>query len=392
MTIGALDRKLLRDLRGMAGQALAVALVVAAGVALYVMSVGTLRSLDETRAAYYERYRFADIFAGATRAPERVHGDIAAIEGVGAVATRVVADAVLRVPGLVEPARARLVSLPETGDARINDIVLRAGRMPRPGHPGEVLAHEAFVEAHGYALGARVEAVIDGRLRDLTIVGVALSPEFVYAIAPGELVPDDRRFGVFWMERPALEAALDMEGAFNDVAIGLLRGADPDPVIDAVDRLLDPYGGPGAVTRRDQPSHRILDSEFEQLANMGRTLPPIFLGVAAFLLHVVVGRTIELDRERIGLLKAFGYSDRAVAGHYLKLVLAITGLGILAGFAAGIQLGRGLTGLYTDFFRFPFLIYRLHADVFAAAGLVAAAAGSLGALSAVRRAAALAPA
>jgi len=49
MTLSALNRKLLRDLWGMKGQAFAIAMVVAAGVAMYVMYQSLFASLSGTR-------------------------------------------------------------------------------------------------------------------------------------------------------------------------------------------------------------------------------------------------------------------------------------------------------------------------------------------------------
>jgi putative ABC transport system permease protein len=254
----ALNRKLARDLFAMKAQALAIAIVVAAGVAIYVMYLANFASLQQTRAAYYERQRFGDVFATLKRAPERVAADIAALPGVSAVATRVVAGVTLDLPQLDLPASARLISIPADRRPPVNDLFLRRGRWIEPGRSDEILASEGFVEAHGLNPGDAVPAIINGRLRRLTIVGVALSPEFVYTIRPGELVPDEERYAIFWMDRRALAAAFDMDGGFNDVVLSLSAGASAEEVIAQVDRILEPYGGLGAVprARRMSPSMR----------------------------------------------------------------------------------------------------------------------------------------
>ena len=92
----ALDRKLVRDLWHIKGQALAIALVVASGVAMSVMSLGMLTSLEQTRSAYYERYRFADIFATVERAPDSLARKVANLPGVSAVETRIVLEGLAR--------------------------------------------------------------------------------------------------------------------------------------------------------------------------------------------------------------------------------------------------------------------------------------------------------
>lgn len=387
-----LDRKLIRDLWLMRGQVLAVALVMACGVATVVLSLGTWESLRETRDAYYERYRFADVFAQAKRAPEALVRRLEEIPGVGRVETRIVEDALLDMPAMAEPVRARLLSLPETGQPALNGVAVRRGRLPWPGRPDEAVVNEAFAEAHDLWPGDTVSATINGRQRHLEVVGVALSPEYVYAIGPGELVPDDRRFALLWLGREALEAAFDLEGAFNDVSLRLTHGAVEESVLDAVDDLLEPYGGIGAYGRRDHISDSFLRSEMDQLKAMTTIVPPIFLAVAAFLLNFVVGRIVETEREQIGLLKAFGYSNLEVGWHYLKLVLAVAFLGVILGCLSGVWMGRGMTGLYAEYYRFPILYYRFEPGIFATAALVGVVAAASGALAAVRRAVRLEPA
>ncbi len=384
--MGALDRKLIRDLRHVWLQALAVALVIGCGVAMYVMSLGTLRSLEETRAAYYERYRFADIFAEVKRAPERLGREIASIPGVARVETRIVAMVTLDVAGMAEPARGLLISVPERHPPELNGLHLRMGRSVQPGNLGEVVLNEAFAEAHGLRPGDYLHAVINGRKRQLDVVGVALSPEYIYSLGPGAMMPDDRRFGVMWVGRGMLAAAYDLEDSFNSVSLTMMRGASEPAIIAALDRTLQPYGGVGAYGRKDQVSDWYISNEMMQLESMARVAPAIFLGVAAFLLHIVISRLIATEREQIGLLKAFGYSGLAVGWHYTKFVLAIVGIGIFLGFAGGAWLGRGLTEMYTDFFRFPFLYYRVDFSTFLIAALISVLVALAGTLGAVRRA------
>jgi len=246
MVMRALHRKLLRDLWRLRGQVLAIALVMASGVGVLVMSLTTVEALGETALAYYERYRFADVFARVERAPEHMADRLRAIPGVQAVETRVVHTAMLDIQGFEEPVIGQLVSLPERSEPRLNRLALRAGRLPAPGRPDEAVLSEPFAQAHGLVPGDQLRAVVNGRWRELVVVGLALSPEYVYAIGPGALMPDDRRFGVLWLGREALEAAFDLDGAFNDVSLSLLRGTDPEAVVDRVDRLLARYGGVGA--------------------------------------------------------------------------------------------------------------------------------------------------
>jgi putative ABC transport system permease protein len=352
-----LNRKLLRDLWRLRTQVLAIALVMASGVALLCMSLTSIEALSDTTVAYYERYRFADVFARVERAPVHLADRIRAIPGVEAVATRVVRTAVLDVPGFADPVIGQLVSVPERGEPVLNRLALREGRLPRLGAPGEAVLAEPFAEAHGLRPGDRLRAVMNNHWQELTVVGLALSPEYVYTIGPGALMPDDLRFGVIWLGEEALQAAFDLDGAFNDVSVAVRHGARVDDVIARMDALLDRYGGIGAYPREDQVSNWFLMNEIEQLKSLASILPTVFLAVAAFLTHMVLARLVAVERSEIGLLKAFGYADRSIAWHYVKLVLGIGAVGVTLGWVLGWWLGLTNTRIYAEFYRFPFLLY-----------------------------------
>ncbi|MEO0947830.1 MAG: FtsX-like permease family protein [Cyanobacteria bacterium J06641_5] len=388
-----LDLKLLRDLFHLRGQAIAIGLVVACGIASFVMSLSALESLELTQVTYYDRYRFADVFVELKRAPESLVSQIQAISGVAQVQTRVVRDVTLDVPGLEEPATGRLVSIPERHAPVLNDIFLREGRYIEPNRSDEVLVSEAFAEANDLKLDDRLGAIINGRWEQLHIVGIALSPEYVYEVRGAETVfPENKLFGVLWMGREALGTAFDMDGAFNSVALTLSRGASLEETIARLDLLLDRYGAVGAYGREDQFSHNIVTNEIEELKGTGTVLPTIFLAIAAFLLNIVMTRLVATQREQIAVLKAFGYSNLAVFWHYLKLVLALVAAGTALGLGVGLWLGQGLTELYTLFFHFPLLRYTASPKTILSAVLVSGSAAILGGIMAVRRAVVLPPA
>jgi putative ABC transport system permease protein len=390
--MGALDRKLLRDLRRLWAQALAISLVVAGGVATLVMAVGSYRSLDDTRTAYYERNRFADVFALVRRAPKSVLADIRQIAGVAAVEARIAKLALLDIPDFEPPVTAQLMSLPEDNEPVLNRLHLRRGRLPEPQSANEAVVNESFAAAHGFVPGSRFSAILNGRKRSLVVVGTALSPEFVYAIGPGDFMPDDRRFGVVWIAEKALAAAYDLEGAFSSLALQLLPGASERDVTMQVDAILDRYGGRAAHGRKDQVSHAFLDHELDMLSNMTRTLPPIFLLVTAFLVNLTLSRIVALEREQVGLLKALGYRNAAIAAHYLKLVAVIALVGIVIGSIAGTLLGGYVTEMFARFFRFPFLIFSKSPEIYVAAGILSLLAAGIGAARTLREVMALPPA
>ncbi len=391
--ISALDLKLLRDLWHLRGQALAIAAVIMGGVATLVMSLTTYDSLVRTRDRFYADYRFAQVFALLERAPESLAERLREIPGVDRLETRVRAGVKLEVAGFADPITGLIFSLPDGAEPELNRLHLKRGRLPAPYSPDEIVLSDTFADAHGLQPGDRLAAIINGRWQRLTVVGVAVSPEYVYQIAPGAMFPDFKRYGVLWMSRASLASAYDMQGAFNNLTLSLAPGTPVQPVIDRLDLLLTRYGGTGAFGREDQFSNRFLTEELKQLRTTARIFPAIFLGVAAFLLNVVVSRLITLQRGEIAILKAFGYGHLAIGWHFIKLVALVTLLGVAAGTALGAWFGQGLAAVYMETtFRFPYLDYVLRAEVVLIALTVGMLAGLCGALMAVARAVRLPPA
>jgi putative ABC transport system permease protein len=390
--VSALDRKLVRELGRLWPQLFAAAMVMAVGVGALTMSLSTLRSLERARDTYYERYRFPDVFTHVKRAPASLKDRIAQIPGVSRVAARIVVDVSLDVPGLNEPANGRLISIPDAPPFGLCEVHLRRGRFPDPLHPGEVVASEAFADAHGFSLGQTLSAVINGRLQTVTIVGIGLSPEYIYQIQPGSFLPDDLRFGIFWMNHRQLAPAFNLDGAFNNIALSLGPDASVPDVLRRLDTLTEPYGGTGAYTRKDQTSHQYVSDELAQLRGMAVIPPTVFLAASAFILNIVFARLIRTQRIQIAALRAFGYSSLQIAGHYLSMVVVVSLLGGVLGVLLGWRMGLLVTELYIRFFRFPVFEFTLSRSAIALALAVGVGAAVAGTLLTIRRAAALPPA
>ena len=388
----ALDHKLWRDLWQLRGQCVAIVAVMASGVACYLMFMSTLDSLLLSRDLYYSENRFADVFVPIKRAPEAVARRLAAIDGVDKVDTRVMAPLTIDIEGFAEPVVGTVTSIPDDGEPLLNRLYLRAGRMIEAGRNDEIIVSEAFAGAHDFRPGDSLHVIINGKRKRLRIVGTGGSPEFVHQLRPGAMFPDYERYGILWMGRTALANAYDMQGAFNHAVLTLTREAEEQEVIDRIDEILKPYGGIGAFAREYQPSHRFLAQELEQLENLSGLFPIIFLGVAAFLLNVVVTRLVGTQREQIAALKAFGYSNLTIAIHYLQLIMLIVFAGVVLGIIAGSWLGVILSEIYVQYFRLPFLHFELQPLRIVQAGLITFIAGLLGTLAAVRAAVRLKPA
>ena len=390
--ISNLDRKVWRDLGKMRGQAVAVALVMACGLAMMIMARSLIYSLETTRLEYYHSNRFAEVFTHLKRAPNSLAARVAAIPGVATVQAGLSEQITLDLPGMDEPASGMVRSLPDFGQPELNRLFLRSGRWLPPGSRGRVLVGEAFAQANQLHPGDQIGFLLNGRRQQFEIAGIVLSPEFIFESRPGSALPDNRTYGVFWMPYKELAVAFSMDGAFNYVSLTLSPGAGEKPVIDALDRLLMPYGARGAYGRADHPSHIRVSDEIRVLHTLSIGFPLVFLSVAAFMTNAVLSRLLALQREQIAILKAFGFSNHAIVVHYLKFAFVMVTGGTIIGAFGGVALGHRLVILYHRFFRFPDLAFHLDHTAFPLALLVSAGAATLGVFGAVRRAARLPPA
>ena len=139
-----------------------------------------------------------------------------------------------------------------------------------------LIISEEFALAHQLALGDSLFAVINGRKQKFVIAATAVSPEYIYQIAPGAMFPDAHRYGIGWLRYDELASAYDMTGGFNQVSLTLENGVSAQRVIDQLDDILKPYGGVGAIARKDQLSNRFLIEELKSLETMAQVFPLIF--------------------------------------------------------------------------------------------------------------------
>jgi putative ABC transport system permease protein len=388
----ALDQKALRDIWRMRWQFFAISLVVACGVGMLTMAWCMLASLERTQQRYYTEYRFGHVFARVKRAPISLQAQLHQIPGVVQAEVRIVEEVTLDLTGMLDPANARLVSISETPEQGLHRLHLRRGRMPSPGATNEAVVSEPFALANRLQPGDEFSAIFNGSRKRIKIVGIALSPEFVYQIRPGEMLPNNRTYGVIWMMRNELDTAFDLEGAFNDVVLFLAPEAKERQVIERLDELLGDYGSVGAYCRDLQASNRYVTNELRELRNMGFVAPAIFLAVAAFLMNIVLSRMINAQRTQIATLRAFGYTSLQIGIHYIKIASLVVIAGACLGLVLGGYLGHGMAQMYSNFFHFPHLEFQIDFRAVVAGGVVSLGATLLGVLTEVRHAAQLAPA
>jgi putative ABC transport system permease protein len=389
--VSSLQRKLWRDLAQMKSQIFTIGLVIASATGGFVGCMSTYGSISAARDDYYRVARFADVFADVKRAPRSLAAQIGAIPGVADLDMSVHEITQLALPGTPEPLIAALVGVPSAGPSRLNTLHVRRGREIDPAGGNEALVDEGFARARGVNPGDQVSILLNGKREDFRIVGVGLSPEFIFAGVAG-FMPDPKGFALLWVDEDRLAASFDMEEAFNHVSVKLAPRASENDVIRELDAILTRYGCGGAYGRAEQLSNRALAQEMNQQQVLGMVLPGVFLWVVGFLLHVTLSRQITTQREQIAALKALGYANQQIFLHYMQFIVVVVTIGVAMGIGVGAWFGHYMTGMYRTFFHFAAAPYRLDVWIVAVAAAACYLTAVLGATQAVVQAVSLAPA
>ena len=383
---------MLRDLWILRSQTLTIATLIICGISLLVASWSAHGSLQTARDNYYKNYFFADVFADFTRASTHVLSKIEKINGVQSVNPRIVANGLISIVGHVDPSLGRFISIPSGKQPYLNRLHLRQGRLPVAGIELEAVVHEGFAKANKIAAGDTITAVINGHNVTIRIVGIGISPEYIYALGSSIPLPDDLHFGIFWAPLERLQKLTDLRDSYNSVVLSLSKEASIPQVVSAMDQLLKEYGSFGAYARDRQISNMFLEDEIAEQKVTAVFVPTIFLAIATFLVNIVASRLVSMHRAQIAALKAMGYTRWEVSAHYLKLIFMMTLTGTIPGIAIGAGLGRWMSNLYASYFRFPELNFAVSIGA-ASLGLVAGILpGILGAWSGIYSAFSLAPA
>jgi len=384
-----------RDLWARKGALLALLAIVTVGVGCYVGMAAVFRDMDSARERYYRAYRMADFWVDLKRAPSWSVEAVAALPNVASAHGRVSFPVRIDLPHVPEPISGTAISLPARRRPVPNDVLLRSGAWFSSHDAAEVILNEAFARANGLEPGHRVRVLLLDKQHDLLVVGTAMSPEFVYLIAPGAgLAPDPARFGVLYLPERFLRRSCDMEGAYNQL-IGSVHDRSRttlDHTLALIGGALDPYGVTNSTPIQEHPSARFLEDELKGLRVTSTVIPVVFLAVAALVLNVLMGRLITQQRTVVGTLKALGYGSGAVTRHYLAYGLAIGALGGLCGMGVGWFMQGGMLGIYRQFFALPRIEQHFRPDIFLGGLGISILFALLGTLQGLRVAARLQPA
>jgi len=391
--MNTLNKKLLRDINKSKGQVIALMAVIMCGIACFVCFFSSHRNLKLSRDSYYTQYNFADFYIPLEKAPNRAIYNINNIKGVKVAQGRIVKEVSLDLQDDDRPKVGRIISLPDKQGFTINNIYILSGRYFSPDQLDEVIINDRFAKANNLKIGDWISAVIDNKKHKLKIIGTALSPEFIYMIRnTQEIIPNPENFGILYVRKYFAEMAFDMRESCNEI-LGLTDStANLDEILEIAEKRLESFGVFTTIKKKDQLSNYYLSNEIKELSVTAKIDPLIFLGVASSILLIMLGRLVKRQRNEIGILKAYGYSNGIIMAYYVKFALFITTFGTLLGVILGQFFSNKLMGWYIKFFQFPVYTLKFHIDIFFMSLVISAFFGLIGTFSAVYQVMKIAPA
>ncbi len=385
--MGILSKKIWRYIVRNMGQFLAAAAVVMGGIIVYVSMSSAYFNLGQARVDFYRENRFADYYFHLVKAPEGVIKQIAMLDGVKSANGRIQRDLPV-IKENNERATARVVSYNLPMEEGLNQLTVVQGRSfeeKMGSGPTEVVLDPKYLKANNLDWGDEITVIVEGKETFLTVVGAAISPEFIYAMKDNaDILPDPLKFGIFMVENHQAQQILNMSGQINQVIIELDLGADQDAVISAIKDVLRPYGLLASYPRSDQLSDAMLEAELDQLRGVTTVLPVIFLAIAAAIQFVILRRMIKSQRAQIGLMKGTGYHNFQIILHYTFYALAVSMTGAIVGILLGIRFSFYFTDLYATYFNLPVNFATLNLQAIVTGILMCLLIGCIAGLTAAR--------
>lgn len=384
-----LTRSLWRDIWRRPGQVISVGIVIALGVALFASSFDAFLNLTASYEHVYREQRLAHVTAiGGPTAEIAAAGS--AVPGVAAVATRTVADVPLE-PRDGHTLLGRVVGMPPDGQAAVNGLIILEGASLDPARPDAVLVERHMADHFGIAPGATIGVATPSGWRDMAVIGIAASPEYIWIAKSRQellVLPDD--FGVIFAPEPFVEGLAP--DALRTEALFRLADDAPAGAMDQLQATARQAGAADVFTIDEQPSNAALQEDVAGFAELSVMFPVLFLAAAAFATYVLLGRMVAAQQAHIGTLRASGFTGRSIMLRYASIGIAIGAVGGLVGVIAGALLAEVVTRLYTGMLDIPAEVVEVRPSTIAVGLLTGILTGLVAAALPARQASRISPA
>ncbi|MCX7921241.1 MAG: FtsX-like permease family protein [Clostridia bacterium] len=361
--MGILNKMLFREIIKSKSQFLAAVAVIFAGISVFSASYMSYLNLKNSKDYYYEKYKFLDYYAEAKNITPEVLKQVKALDGVKEANVRISEDVGVDM-GKDKRITLRLISMPDDKKSIINDIFFTSGTYFSSKFQNSCMVNRKFAEYYRLSEGDVLKAVINLRIYELKIDGIVESPEFIYTMkSVTSISPSAENFGIVYIKESTARTILGYGNSYNQLHVLFEKNADIKATKDKIEKLLKPYGFSNGIERKDQLSHKMLIDDIEQLEEMSVMFPAIFLTVAAMIIYVMQRRLISTQRTLIGVMKAFGYTNKRILLHYILFSLLISVVGSVLGVAVGPYISKYITAMYTRIYSIPVLDFKFYWDI-----------------------------
>jgi putative ABC transport system permease protein len=384
-------KMIFRELKNIKGQFISIVTIIAIGITFYTGFNTTLFNLKTASEQYFRDYRLAHLWVYFSKTPENVVERIMKIPGISKVTGRVVED--VKLSPAEQNVMVRLITLPDSPAAPVNDVLLKSGRYFTDDHSRQCLVEEAFFKTNGLKLGGELRPVINGNEVKLKIIGTVKSPEYIYQLRDGtELFPNARKFGIIYLKESYGRPLFGFEGSINEAVVLLSATANSQAIQERLKKLLTNQGLQEITPRKEQLSYNTFSGEIEQLSSLGSVFPMMFLLVAALITYITMSRLVENQRVQIGTFKAIGYNNLQILAYYLAFAVLMGLAGSLSGFVLGQYFSKFMLNIYNNLYQLPLAAIKPQYGLIVSASLLALGFGLLAGFNAAKHELRLAPA
>ncbi|MFF0610573.1 FtsX-like permease family protein [Nocardia tengchongensis] len=377
-------RKLCRDLWRQRWQFLAIATVLAIGVAAFVATTDAYRNLDQSFARAYSEQRLPDAIISGPGAAQ-LSSTLDRLPGQPVVEVRHQSEVGIRVHGRAFLGRA--IGVPEAVQPDVSLLAMESGTLPSA---GRLVIEQHLADHYGLRPGDSVDLLTSGGWQAIPVAGSALSAEYFWpARSVQEIMTTPEHFGVVFV--PDGDLVANLPNPVEQVALYARDRAAAEDLVRAAERTAREHGLQ-LVPRDQQPSYRALQDDVNAFGTFANLLPWLFLAAAVLGTYVLLSRVATAQRVVIGTLAANGFSPARLRRHYLGYGLACALLGTIPGLVGGYLLGGWITTRYTQALGLPLHVTALHPLTLIIAFAAALAAAALAAWAPARAAARMRPA
>ena len=317
---------MLRDFKDHKAQFLSIFLMALIGVFAFTGISGEVVGMVDVSNSYYENTNLADGWIYGEEISDDVFSDIKSMEEIKDAQREMVVDTV-----------ANYSSDPEItlhiveGKQNISKFYLFKGKDFDPNDEEGIWIDKRFADGRNLDIGDKITLKFDGNKVSKTVRGIMYSPEYVYYIQEGSLLPDFSQVGFAYI--PSKGADFDI--VYNTIALDGYEELDEKDFKSALEDKLGQKAYVQYVDRDNNVGIKTLQDEISQHQMFSGIFPAIFVLVSLLTLVTTMSRVISAQRMQIGTLKAMGYSNKSIILHYLSygFVLSLSGsvIGLVVG-------------------------------------------------------------